>query len=972
MRASLTLTLLAFFVVLVLIESLFTGILYLDIMSTDREAQREFHGLSICQDVYGALKNFTTVARAFAESRNNPQSALLAAESVRAQSAFSQGVEITIRQMHQLGVDEASVRRFEKSIREMSNVNEAYNRAIIENNNPEEAYKKFLVSACNCFGEAARSMTLMHKLLNNHKRAEPVLGLQPLSLLMLAAAVNIIYLFLFAAFVEGSISRPVSKLALDCERIKLGQVLDKPRNLKSEIEILQFSFHQMSEQILESETRRKSYVELMQTVQSQILKDVQERIQNLSGSSSELSEKAKTRLKNTGTSLNSLVDLLQSMSQTLGSDGQSQRIQPVELSGAQLAEAAVSSVDSLLSARKISIKLELCDCKLYADPALISRVIVNLLSNAIKYSPDGGSVTLSLVKENEMLRFNVKDEGPGISAEGKLKLFKRFSQLNSPDGVKRAGTGLGLVICKEFVEAHGGQIACESEPGKGSLFWFSLPLTKVEPGQLKKESTKENAFANRKRKSIKSSFLITLLLFIAVQAVLFLQLHKKLSDSEARTNSFAHRKNQVMETQELMVTQAYFGKKLQVAAVEMKVGTAKRYYQGIKKLYKRLSELVKSNEKGTEIYQVMMQTKVADERFLFILDYVFEHLEEVMSDSQRYRGQVEERADAVINGFMQTSDLQNKEFKESFDWSQELKTEVLGLLAIAAVVNLLVILVGAIAGLRTARRILVLKSKAEAFSKGGSLSVSLLGNDEIALLDERLCAVANAIREAEYQRQELMAIINHDLRTPLGSILGTLEMIIQKAYGPISEDDNKILEQSRKDLLVLLWQINDLLLLEKIESGAYNLNKQKLELFEVLSQAVLSLEYYAEAKNLGILMPSKNASEDLLIDADKDLVLNLFGAILKNAINAAPCGSDIVIEMQRGEGFVDLSIEDQGAGLAPELLPLAFDRFRFVEGKPLNGLGLPLAKNICNLHSASIQIKSRPGKTTVQIRFSLV
>jgi signal transduction histidine kinase len=74
-----------------------------------------------------------------------------------------------------------------------------------------------------------------------------------------------------------------------------------------------------------------------------------------------------------------------------------------------------------------------------------------------------------------VLRVSVRDHGDGIAAKDLPKLFKKFQQIDSGSTRKVGGTGLGLVICKGIVEQHGGRIGVESDPGEGSLFWFTLP-----------------------------------------------------------------------------------------------------------------------------------------------------------------------------------------------------------------------------------------------------------------------------------------------------------------------------------------------------------------------------------------------------------------------------------------------------------------------------------------------------------------
>jgi len=114
--------------------------------------------------------------------------------------------------------------------------------------------------------------------------------------------------------------------------------------------------------------------------------------------------------------------------------------------------------------------------RLFADKAMMSTVIRNLVSNAIKFTIPGGRITISMEQTQMEHIFIVQDTGVGISKSGMEKLFRIEESFSTPGTQKEKGTGLGLILCKDFVEMHGGKIWVESEPGIGSVFKFSVPV----------------------------------------------------------------------------------------------------------------------------------------------------------------------------------------------------------------------------------------------------------------------------------------------------------------------------------------------------------------------------------------------------------------------------------------------------------------------------------------------------------------
>jgi signal transduction histidine kinase len=131
--------------------------------------------------------------------------------------------------------------------------------------------------------------------------------------------------------------------------------------------------------------------------------------------------------------------------------------------------------------RKIRVSIGRADPAVaYADPQHAEQVFVNLMSNALKYSYDGGAVLVSIADGDDRITVGVRDSGVGIPTDQLDQLFTKFTRLDNPRTVEAGGTGLGLFIARNWVEANGGRIWAESTEGEGSTFCFSLPRFREE------------------------------------------------------------------------------------------------------------------------------------------------------------------------------------------------------------------------------------------------------------------------------------------------------------------------------------------------------------------------------------------------------------------------------------------------------------------------------------------------------------
>ncbi|HLK14239.1 MAG TPA: response regulator [Fimbriimonadaceae bacterium] len=164
-------------------------------------------------------------------------------------------------------------------------------------------------------------------------------------------------------------------------------------------------------------------------------------------------------------------------------EGGTMKLDKVELSVDELVRSALGQVESLAKERGLKLTMEIASDipTIRGDEGKLIRTLVNLLGNAIKFTPGGGTVTVRahVIDEGRSVEFLVCDTGEGIPPEAFGRIFEKFGQVESRKEGRNMSTGLGLTFCKLAVEAHGGHIGVESEPGRGSSFSFTIPLDKA-------------------------------------------------------------------------------------------------------------------------------------------------------------------------------------------------------------------------------------------------------------------------------------------------------------------------------------------------------------------------------------------------------------------------------------------------------------------------------------------------------------
>jgi signal transduction histidine kinase len=207
-----------------------------------------------------------------------------------------------------------------------------------------------------------------------------------------------------------------------------------------------------------------------------------------SGLLGSVSAKGERMLEIAVTNTDRLIRLLNDILDMETLDSGKVKMRRTPCSAGELIDHAIEVMQPMAHNQRVSLFANRSELLIYADRDRIIQCLTNLLSNAIKFSNPGGTIKVAAISTGTDSRFEVSDEGKGIPEGKRSSIFERFQQVDTSDSRKRGGTGLGLAISRNIVEQHGGKIWVESQVGRGSTFFFTIPLASRRSSDLQSAS----------------------------------------------------------------------------------------------------------------------------------------------------------------------------------------------------------------------------------------------------------------------------------------------------------------------------------------------------------------------------------------------------------------------------------------------------------------------------------------------------
>lgn len=219
-------------------------------------------------------------------------------------------------------------------------------------------------------------------------------------------------------------------------------------------------------------------------------------------------------------------------------------------------------------------------------------------------------------------------------------------------------------------------------------------------------------------------------------------------------------------------------------------------------------------------------------------------------------------------------------------------------------------------------------------------------------------------KRIERMKDELMSTVSHELRTPLTSVVGALGLLRAGSAGEIPIAAKRLVEIAENNSRRLIRLINDMLDIDRIQSGRLSLDRQKVDLCDVVRSACEGSE--GLAASAGVEITAKTPDSPVFVTGDADRLLQVIANLASNAIRVSPPGGTVTIALTEEDGKAQVAVDDQGPGVPVEFRDRIFGRFERAEGEQSQGtgLGLAISREIVSRHDGTIWFEDRAGGGT--------
>jgi signal transduction histidine kinase len=316
------------------------------------------------------------------------------------------------------------------------------------------------------------------KALGERYSAERSKMIRTLELTLSAGIVLNIGLSIFLAVtLLRSLTSRLQHVMENTARLVQRSTLDPPKGGRDEIAHLDQVLFETGNRLVELEAFKRELISVVSHELRTPLMSISSALELFGlGTLGELSEKGSNRLKFAQDEADRLIRLINDLLDIEKMEAGKFVLDRSEIKVKELIEISIAAVAQLAETKQIKLESSVVDATLSVDRDRLCQVLINLLSNAIKFSPETGTISITVTTSQLFMEFRVVDRGRGIPEDLIPKVFDRFVQVEDSDASVRGGSGLGLAIARAIVEQHGGTIGVESQLGQGSSFWFKLPV----------------------------------------------------------------------------------------------------------------------------------------------------------------------------------------------------------------------------------------------------------------------------------------------------------------------------------------------------------------------------------------------------------------------------------------------------------------------------------------------------------------